>query len=120
MHNILLSIHMYGSWNDQDAITDKLNAAKKKNLPLIVGEFGYNYDNGHNNLHCKADHQHILTMCNHLGYGFIPWSWTGNNHENAWLDMVDSKDWNTPTWWGSEVIEGAFGIRQTARTARVF
>ena len=64
-----------------------------KNLPLIVGEFGYNYDNGHNNLRCKADHRQILATCHLLGYGFMPWSWTGNNHEHAWLDMVDSKDW---------------------------
>ena len=45
---------------------------------------------------------------------------TGNNHENAWLDMVDSKDWKTPTWWGREVIEGTDGIRQTAIRAKVF
>ncbi len=120
LHNILFSVHMYGSWNALNAITDKLNAAKQNNLPLIVGEFGYNYDNGHNNLHCKADHQHILMTCHRLGYGFMPWSWTGNNQENAWLDMVDSKDWKTPTWWGREVIEGTFGIRQTARRAKVF
>ncbi len=120
LHNILFSVHMYGSWNALNAITDKLNAAKEKNLPLIVGEFGYNYDNGHNNLHCKADHQHILMTCHRLGYGFMPWSWTGNNQENVWLDMVDSKDWKTPTWWGREVIEGTCGIRQTARRAKVF
>ena len=120
LHNILFSVHMYGSWNDMFAINDKLNAAKQKNLPLIVGEFGYNYDNGHNNLRCKADHRQILATCHLLGYGFMPWSWTGNNHENAWLDMVDSKDWKTPTWWGREVIEGAYGIRQTAIRAKVF
>ena len=45
---------------------------------------------------------------------------TGNNHENAWLDMVDNKDWKTPTWWGREVIEGTDGIRQTAIRAKVF
>ena len=68
----------------------------------------------------SADHRQILATCHLLGYGFIPWSWTGNNHENAWLDMMDSKDWKTPTWWGREVIEGADGIRQTANRAKVF
>lgn len=120
MHNILFSVHMYGSWNDIYAINDKLNAARQKNLPLIVGEFGYNYNNGHNNLRCKANHRHILATCHRLGYGFMPWSWTGNNKENAWLDMVESSDWKTPTWWGSEVIDGEYGIRQTARRANVF
>lgn len=120
LHNVLFSVHMYGSWNNPNEITEKLEAAKKENLPLIVGEFGYNYDNGHNNLHCKADHRVILETCYRLGYGFMPWSWTGNNRENAWLDMVENSDWNTPSWWGREVIDGEFGIRQAAQRAKVF
>lgn len=119
-HNILFSVHMYGSWNNAQDIIDKMTAAKEKQLPLIVGEFGYNYNNGQNNLTCTADHRTIMKTCQGLGYGFMPWSWTGNNRENAWLDMVDSSDWKTPTWWGQEVIDGEFGIRKTARTAGVF
>ena len=120
LHNILFSIHMYGSWNNAKDVTDKLTAAKEKQLPLIVGEFGYNYSDGRNNLGCKVDHRIVLKTCRNLGYGFMPWSWTGNNQENAWLDLVDSRDWKTPTQWGREVIEGECGIRQTARTAKVF
>jgi mannan endo-1,4-beta-mannosidase len=120
LHNILFSIHMYGSWNNAQDIVDKLSAAKELNLPLIVGEFGYNYDNGKNNLGCKADHRTIMKTCRQLNYGFMPWSWTGNNKENAWLDIVDHRDWKTPTEWGNEVINGENGIRQTAVTANVF
>ncbi len=119
-HNILFSVHMYGSWNNPKNIVSTLTSAKDKQLPLIVGEFGYNHNDGHNNLKCKADHRLILSTCHRLGYGFMPWSWTGNNQENAWLDMVDSRDWKTPTQWGLEVIDGEYGIRQTARTAGVF
>ena len=61
-----------------------------------------------------------MKTCKQLGYGFMPWSWTGNNKENAWLDIVDHRDWKTPTQWGNEVIEGECGIRQTAVTANVF
>ena len=119
-HNILFSVHMYGSWNNPKNIVSKLTSAKDKQLPLIVGEFGYNHNDGHNNLKCKADHRLILSMCHRLGYGFMPWSWTGNNRENSWLDLVYSRDWKTPTQWGLEVIDGEYGIRQTARTAGVF
>ena len=87
---------------------------------MIVGEFGYNHNDGQNNLGCKADHRIIMATCKRLGYGFMPWSWTGNNRENAWLDLVDSRDWKTPTQWGREVIEGECGIRQTALPACVF
>ena len=120
LHNILFSVHMYGSWNNPQDIIDKLFSAKEMNLPLIVGEFGYNYNDGKNNLGCKADHRTIMKTCRSLGYGFMPWSWTGNNKENAWLDIVDNRDWKTPTQWGREVIDGAYGIRQTALPANVF
>ncbi len=119
-HNILFSVHMYGSWNDPEKIKTDLNRAKRLKLPLIVGEFGYNSRNGDNNLGCKADHTVILSTCTELGYGYMPWSWTGNNAENAWLDMVNSSDWKTLTWWGKEVVDTPMGIRATAKKASVF
>jgi len=120
LHNILFSVHMYGSWNNPDDIVNKLTAAKKQKLPLIVGEFGYNYNDGGNNLTCKADHRTILDTCHKLGYGFIPWSWTGNNRENQWLDIVENTDWKTLTWWGNEVVNGRYGIRETGKPCRIF
>jgi mannan endo-1,4-beta-mannosidase len=119
-HNLLFSIHMYGSWNDSERIKTELTKAKELELPLIVGEFGYNFNDGKNNLGCKVDHKTILETCHELGYGFMPWSWTGNNKENAWLDLSDHKNWKTLTWWGKEVFEGSHGITQTAKRASVF
>ncbi len=120
LHNILFSVHMYGSWNKPEKIREKLNLCHQKNLPLIVGEFGYNYDEGSNNLRCKADHTVILEVCNQLGYGYMPWSWTGNNKENQWLDLVEPNDWKTLTWWGKQVISGKGGITETAQKASLF
>lgn len=120
LHNILFSVHMYGSWNKPERIIEQLTLCHQKELPIIVGEFGYNYDNGKNNLTCKADHSVILDTCNELEYGFMPWSWTGNNKENQWLDLVEPSDWKTLTWWGQQVIEGKGGITETAKKASVF
>ena len=72
LHNILFSVHMYGSWNDSQKIINKLTEVKNKQLPLIVGEFGYNNNGGKNNLGCKADHRTILKTCHQQGYGFMP------------------------------------------------
>lgn len=119
-HNILFSIHMYGSWNKSSKIKEKLNLCHQKDLPLIVGEFGYNYRKGLNNLGCKVDHIAILSTCNELEYGYMPWSWTGNNKENQWLDLVEPSDWKTLTWWGQQVIAGEGGITETAKKATVF
>lgn len=120
LHNILFSIHMYGSWNRAEKIKEQLSLCYKKDLPIIVGEFGYNYDNGKNNLTCKVNHTVILDTCNDLEYGYMPWSWTGNNKENKWLDLVEPNDWKTLTWWGQQVISGKGGITETARKASVF
>lgn len=120
LHNILYSVHMYGSWNNAADIEQKLTLCHQQALPIIVGEFGYNYDEGNNNLTCRADHQMILSTCNKLDYGFMPWSWTGNNKENQWLDLVEPDDWKTLTWWGQQVITGEGGITETAKKASVF
>lgn len=120
LHNILFSIHMYGSWNKSERIREKLALCHQKELPLIVGEFGYNYRKGLNNLGCRVDHMAILNTCNELEYGYMPWSWTGNNKANQWLDLVEPSDWKTLTWWGQQVITGQGGITETAKKASVF
>lgn len=120
LHNILFSVHMYGSWNDPLKIDFELQNAYDKILPLIVGEFGYNFDKGHNNLGCMVDHTAILKKCHELNYGYLAWSWSGNNKENAWLDLAEKRGWKKLTWWGRQVFESEYGIKKTAKKASVF
>jgi mannan endo-1,4-beta-mannosidase len=117
-HNLLFSVHMYYFWNDPKTIETNLQKVIEKSIPLIVGEFGYNFQNGENNLKCQVDHKTVLRKCNELGIGYIPWSWMGNDEKNAWLDL--SADWQNLTWWGKEVFEGENGITKTAKQASVF
>ncbi|MBS2211949.1 cellulase family glycosylhydrolase [Carboxylicivirga mesophila] len=119
-HNLLFSIHMYGSWNDEQVIEQKLKEVSAAELPLIVGEFGYCFNNGDNNLGCMVNHRQIMQCCEDLGMGYLAWSWTGNNAENKWLDLVEYTDWETLTWWGKEVFDSPHGIRSTAQQASVF
>jgi len=118
--NLLFSVHMYHSWNDSRKIENELQKAHELKIPLIVGEFGYNYQNGENNLKCTVDHTTILKKCQELKIGYIPWSWTGNNEINRWLDIAEYKDWRTLTWWGKELFETANGITNTAKKASLF
>jgi mannan endo-1,4-beta-mannosidase len=119
-HNLLFSIHMYGFWNEPAKIDSSLQKAHDLAIPLIVGEFGYNYKEGDNNLQCKVDHLMILRKCNELGIGYLPWSWTGNDEKNAWLNITNPDDWSTLSWWGKEVMESEYGIQKTARRASIF
>lgn len=117
-HNLLLDIHMYGSWNDSNKIEDELYNLRQLNLPILIGEFGYNYQNGNNNLGCEVDHTKVLEQCTIREYGYMPWSWCGNNQENAWLDL--SSDWNDLNWWGSEIVNDQYGIKNTSEKCSVF
>jgi mannan endo-1,4-beta-mannosidase len=118
--NLLFSVHMYYSWNDAKKIETELQKVHAEKIPLIIGEFGYNYNEGKNNLKCVVDHTAILRKCQELGIGYIPWSWTGNNEANKWLDLAEYEDWKTLTWWGKEIFESENGITRTAKKATVF
>jgi mannan endo-1,4-beta-mannosidase len=116
--NLLFDIHMYMGWNDTAKITQEMNYVVENNIPLIVGEFGYDYNEGRNNLQCRVNANHVLKTCKQLGIGFMPWSWSGNNKENKWLDIID--DWQGFTPWGKQVMFGPDGIYETAKTCTVY
>lgn len=118
--NLLFSVHMYFSWNDPKKIESELKRAHENKIPLIVGEFGYSYNDGKNNLKTVVDHTVILQTCSELNMGYLPWSWTGNSGGNEWLDLAETDDWKTLTWWGKEVFEAENGISKTAKKASVF
>lgn len=120
LHNLLFSVHMYGSWNDESKIKADLQKSSELSLPLIIGEFGYNYNNGDNNLTCKVNHNQILKTCFELNIGYLAWSWTGNNAENKWLDLTEYSDWKTLTDWGSKVVLSEYGIKKTAKKTSIF
>ncbi|ASS64945.1 MULTISPECIES: cellulase family glycosylhydrolase [unclassified Paenibacillus] len=119
-HNVMFSIHMYGSWNDSSRIGTELQAIKNLGLAVTVGEFGYNYNNGSNNLGCKVNAQEVLNQAQAKGIGYLAWSWTGNDSANSWLDLAASSDWKTLTSWGSLVFNGTNGIASTSKKATVF
>jgi mannan endo-1,4-beta-mannosidase len=115
--NLLFSVHAYYFWNDPVTVDTFLQKANDASIPLIIGEFGYNYNNGNNNLKCTVDHKAVLRKCQELGYGYLAWSWAGNDSTNKWLDL---SDWKNLTWWGKEIFEGENGIIATAKKASVF
>ncbi len=118
LHNLLFDIHMYMAWNDEQKIIDELQYMVDNQIPIIVGEFGYDCNEGKNNLECRVNDSVVVSTCNRLGIGFMPWSWSGNNEANAWLDIVEK--WGDFTTWGDRVVNGAGGIRQTAKPCSVF
>lgn len=118
--NIMFSIHMYGNYNTASKIGVDLWDIQHLGLAVTIGEFGYNYNNGNNNLGCTVDAQTVMNEALWKNVGYLAWSWTGNDSSNAWLDLANSSDWTTLTSWGNLVFNGTNGIKTTSTKASVY
>ncbi|GAA0904770.1 hypothetical protein GCM10009557_80320 [Virgisporangium ochraceum] len=112
LRNTVLSIHMYAVFNTAASITAYLDTFQRNNWPLVIGEFGWQFNSG------EVDHNTILAEAQARGIGYLGWSWSGNT--DPILDMVLNFDPAQITTWGTRIINGANGIRATSREASVF
>ena len=117
-HNLLFSVHAYVRFNNPNDIYNMMNNYKTNNLPLLIGEFGYNYNNGNNNLGSKVDAPLLMQYAQQFGVGYVAWSTQGNDGANAWLDLMTN--WSTTTSWGNTVWYGQYGISNTAKQATIY
>jgi mannan endo-1,4-beta-mannosidase len=112
LDNTVLSIHMYAVFNTAASITAYLDVFQRNNWPLVIGEFGWQFNSG------EVDHNTILAEAQARGIGYLGWSWSGNT--DPILDMVLTFDPAQLTTWGQRIINGANGIRATSREASIF
>lgn len=111
-HNTVLSIHMYAVFNTSASITSYLDTFKSKGWPLVIGEFGWQFASS------EVDDQTLMAEAVKRGLGYIGWSWAGNN--DPVLDMTNNFDPNALTTWGQRIVNGANGIKATAKQATIF
>lgn len=117
-HNLLFSVHMYGTFNNRNDVYNTMYNYKNNNLALLIGEFGYNYNSGNNNLGCTVDALSLMQWAQQFGIGYVAWSTAGNDGPNAWLDLMTN--WSGTTSWGNTVWYSQHGISNTATKASVF
>ncbi|BCY10256.1 cellulase family glycosylhydrolase [Actinoplanes sp. L3-i22] len=111
-HNTVLSIHMYSIFAQASSITSYLDTFKSKGWPLIIGEFGWQFDSS------QVDDQTAIAEAVKRDIGYIGWSWSGNT--DPILDMVLSFDVNQKTTWYHRIFDGANGITATAKQATIY
>lgn len=112
--NVLFAIHMYGQYGTAAKVQDCIHTLKSKNIPFIIGEFGWTHSDG------DVDELSILQECKDHGVGYLPWSWKGNSGGVEYLDL--STSWTSPglTAWGNTAFNSANGIKATAKVCTVF
>jgi hypothetical protein len=115
-HNVLFSTHMYQEFANPQSMMDALNGAVQRKLPFIVGEFGFQHGGPPP---IAVPFQTMTAEAARLGIGYMAWSWTGNSGGVEYLDLVDRQS-GAFTAWGSDIIDGANGIRATAKLAAAF
>jgi mannan endo-1,4-beta-mannosidase len=111
-HNTVLSIHMYSVFNTAASITSYLDAIAAKGWPLVIGEFGWQFDSG------QVDDKTLMSEAVKRNLGYLGWSWAGNN--DPILDMTVNFDPAQLTTWGQRILNGPDGIGATAREATIF
>lgn len=127
--NLLFSLHVYERFSDPagrpwgSQITTALERALDAQIPLIVGEFGFQHgDDGMGNPRA-VPFEPLLEAANRYGIGYLGWSWTGNGAGVEYLDLVDRQT-GAFTDWGRDLIEGPSdevdGIRESSAISSMF
>ncbi|GAB2442681.1 hypothetical protein GCM10027187_00440 [Streptosporangium sandarakinum] len=112
--NTVFSIHMYGVFDTAAEVTDYMQRFQTANLPLVVGEFGFNHSDG------DPDEDTIMAQAQSRGIGYLGWSWSGNGGGVEYLDQVTNFNTADLTSWGQRLFNGANGIAQTSREATIY
>lgn len=112
--NIIFSIHMYEVYNNEYQVTSYMETFLDHNLPLIVGEFGADHKGQ------EVAEDVIMSRAEEYGFGYIGWSWKGNNSETASLDIA--LDWAGTSFssWGQTLVDGENGLKATAEKCSIF
>ena len=95
-------------------IQTNINNALGIGVPVVIGEFGWKHTGG------DVDEATIMSYCTQKNVGYLAWSWKGNSSDVAYLDMSNDWDGNSLTTWGSDVINGTYGIKNTSVRCSVY
>ena len=115
LQNTMLSVHMYGVYQDAGKIAEYLDHFIRWNeWPIVIGEFGH--EQGGQNVNEGA----IMTAAQERGIGYIGWSYSGNSGGDETLDIVRNFDPAQLTWWGQQLLYHPAGINNTSRRASVY
>jgi mannan endo-1,4-beta-mannosidase len=112
--NTVFSVHMYGMFDTALKVRNYMASYVKQGLPLVIGEFGYLHSYG------NPDENAIMAYAQANRLGYLGWSWSGNEPEVGYLDIVRNFDPNSRTMWGNRLINGPNGISTTSREATVY
>ncbi|KAJ3407605.1 hypothetical protein HDV05_005332 [Chytridiales sp. JEL 0842] len=108
LKNVVFSVHMYGVYKDAAKITSYIDSYLSRNLPIIVGEFGFTHSDG------EVDEATIFRYSAEKNVGILAWSWSGNGGGVEYLDLVAGFDKSKPSAWGRQVLDAVKGATEAS------
>ncbi|MFG2045452.1 cellulase family glycosylhydrolase [Dactylosporangium sp. NPDC048998] len=112
--NTVFDIHMYGEFDNAAKVNSYLTSFTRRKLPLVIGEFSGEHEWG------DPDEDAIMAYAEGHDLGYLGWSWSGNEQEYSYLDLVQDFDPASRTAWGKRFLTGPNGISTGTREATVF
>jgi mannan endo-1,4-beta-mannosidase len=114
--NLLFSVHMWWpkAWGYTDQrVTDELEETVALNLPLVVGEFGNQWEETDSG---QIPYKTIIEQCYKNQIGYLAWSWGPGNNPQTFLDMTTDGTYKTLNGWGLEVaVTNPYSIQNIAQ-----
>ncbi len=99
--NILFDVHVYGSFHYPATATwmqdydTAMSQMKATGLSIVLGEFGPGNNIGPSPTMITPEH--VIATAEANGWGWLPWSWDGNNLPNC---MADDNGFSLTTYCG--------------------
>ncbi|MEV0128156.1 cellulase family glycosylhydrolase [Dactylosporangium sp. NPDC050688] len=112
--NTVFDIHMYGEFDTAAKVNAYLSSFTSRRLPILVGEFSGEHQWG------DPDEDAIMAYAEARELGYFGWSWSGNDKQYSYLDLVDNFDAGKLTAWGRRFISGPNGLTTDTREATVY
>ncbi|MEV6928021.1 cellulase family glycosylhydrolase [Dactylosporangium sp. NPDC051485] len=112
--NTVFDVHMYGEFNNAAKVNSYLTAFGRNRLPIIIGEFSGQHEWG------NPDEDAIMAYAEAHDVGYFGWSWSGNEKEFNYLDLVNDFDPANRTAWGRRLLTGPNGISTDTREATIY
>jgi mannan endo-1,4-beta-mannosidase len=112
--NTIFDIHMYGEFDSAAKVNSYLTSFTRNKLPIIIGEFSGEHQWG------DPDEDAIMAYAEAHDVGYFGWSWSGNQSQYSYLDLVHNFDPASRTAWGNRFLTGPNGISTDTREATIF
>lgn len=112
--NTIFDIHTYGQFATAQKVNSYFGSFASRRLPIIVGEFSSEHEWG------KPDEDAIMASAQAHHMGYFGWSWSGNEKQYSYLDMVKNFDGKSLTAWGRRFINGPNGLSTATHEATIY